>query len=50
MKDFDFVMGGIFDAHAHYDDRRFDEDRYTLLDELFSSGKLYAAGLTGDGL
>lgn len=40
---YDVFEGGIFDTHAHYDDRRFDEDRLELLDELFGSGKLYAA-------
>lgn len=29
---------GIFDSHAHYDDERFDEDRFSLLDALFASG------------
>lgn len=33
---------GIFDTHAHYDDKRFDEDRYELLDSLFNSGEVYA--------
>ncbi|MDD6207762.1 MAG: TatD family hydrolase [Clostridiales bacterium] len=28
----------IFDTHAHYDDRRFDEDREELLSGLFKSG------------
>ena len=28
----------IFDTHAHYDDDSFDEDRDTLLGEIFSSG------------
>lgn len=28
----------IFDTHAHYDDDAFDEDRDTLLEEIFSSG------------
>lgn len=28
----------IFDTHAHYDDEAFDEDRDTLLEEIFSSG------------
>ncbi len=28
-------MGNIFDTHAHYDDRAFDEDRYELIDKLF---------------
>ncbi len=34
---------GIFDTHAHYDDRRFNDDRDELLNSLFSSGKVYAA-------
>ncbi len=34
---------GIFDTHAHYDDKRFNDDRFALLDSLFDSGKLYAA-------
>lgn len=34
---------GIFDTHAHYDDRRFDGDRDALLGTLFESGTLYAA-------
>ena len=29
-------MKDIFDTHAHYDDSAFDEDRYELLDGLFS--------------
>lgn len=28
----------IFDTHAHYDDDSFDEDRFSLLDEMFESG------------
>ena len=28
----------IFETHAHYDDDAFDEDRDTLLGEIFSSG------------
>ena len=28
----------IFDTHAHFDDEAFDEDRDTLLEEIFSSG------------
>lgn len=28
----------IFDTHAHYDDERFDEDRYTLVEEMHSNG------------
>jgi TatD DNase family protein len=30
------------DSHAHYDDKQFDEDRATLLPELFDSGKIIA--------
>ena len=28
----------IFDTHAHYDDQKFDQDRYGILDSLFSNG------------
>ena len=28
----------IFDTHAHYDDDSFDEDRFSLLDEMFENG------------
>ncbi len=28
----------IFDTHAHYDDKQFDEDRYTLIEEMHSNG------------
>lgn len=28
----------IFDTHAHYDDERFDEDRYALIEEMHSNG------------
>ena len=28
----------IFDAHAHYDDKWFDDDRSTLLDNIKSKG------------
>ncbi len=31
-------MENIFDTHAHYADRAFDEDRYAVLDELPSKG------------
>ncbi len=33
---------GIFDTHAHYDDKRFNEDRYELIQSLFDSGEVYA--------
>ena len=29
---------GIFDTHAHYDDERFDEDRDTVLKNVFEHG------------
>jgi len=39
----DFLLeSGIVDAHAHYDDRRFNEDRHELLSSLFQSGEVYA--------
>ena len=28
----------IFDTHAHYDDKKFDTDRYSLLDNMFDNG------------
>jgi hydrolase, tatD family len=28
----------IFDTHAHYDDSKFDEDRYSLIEEMHSNG------------
>lgn len=40
MSDFLFESG-LFDTHAHYDDRRFNEDRDSLLKELFDSGAVY---------
>lgn len=39
----DFLLDtGLFDTHAHYDDKRFDEDREELISGLFDSGKVYA--------
>lgn len=39
----DFELeNGIFDTHAHYDDRRFDEDRDEVLTRLFDSRTVYA--------
>lgn len=39
----DFLIEeGIFDTHAHYDDKRFDEDRDDILSGLFESRKVYA--------
>ena len=32
------MINGIFDSHAHYDDRAFDEDRGVLLDSLPEKG------------
>lgn len=32
------MYSGIFDTHAHYDDERFDEDRFELFNEMFASG------------
>ncbi|MBQ8539400.1 MAG: TatD family hydrolase, partial [Ruminococcus sp.] len=32
------IMNNIFDAHAHYDDDWFDEDRHELLSSLPSKG------------
>ena len=29
---------GIFDSHAHYDDKRFNDDRFELLEKVFASG------------
>lgn len=29
---------GIFDTHAHYDDEKFDDDRYEVLDGLYEKG------------
>ncbi|MCR4614668.1 MAG: TatD family hydrolase [Clostridiales bacterium] len=31
-------MNNIFDSHAHYSDEKFSEDRYAVLDSLFSGG------------
>ena len=31
-------MRGIFDTHAHYDDRAFDEDREEILAQLKEQG------------
>lgn len=28
----------LFDSHAHYDDARFDEDRYALIEEMYENG------------
>jgi len=41
MGDF-FFESGLFDTHAHYDDKRFNDDRDELLTELFGSGTVYA--------
>lgn len=36
----------LFDSHAHYDDEKFDEDRYELIEEIYKSGvtKFISAG------
>ncbi len=33
---------GIFDTHAHYDDKLFDEDRDSLITDFFDSGKVFS--------
>jgi len=38
----------IFDTHAHYDDERFDEDRFELLEELHKSGIKYILNAASD--
>lgn len=40
------MYNNIFDSHAHYDDRRFDKDRLSLLDSLNESG---VVGVTNIG-
>lgn len=36
----------LFDSHAHYDDTKFDEDRYEVIEQVYNSGvtKLISAG------
>lgn len=36
----------FFDSHAHYDDEKFDEDRFKVIEEIYNSGvtKLVSAG------
>ena len=31
----------LFDSHAHYNDSRFDEDRFELLDKMVCSVPIY---------
>lgn len=38
----------IFDTHSHYDDKRFDEDRFELLDELHKNGVSYILNAASD--
>lgn len=38
----------IFDSHAHYDDEAFDEDRDSLLPEIFKSGVSYIVNAGAD--
>lgn len=36
----------LFDSHAHYDDEKFDDDRYEIIEEIYKSGvtKFVSAG------
>ena len=36
----------LFDSHAHYDDKKFDNDRYEIIEEIYNSGitKFVSAG------
>lgn len=36
----------LFDSHAHYDDEKFDDDRYEIIEEIYNSGitKFMSAG------
>lgn len=36
----------FFDSHAHYDDEKFDEDRFKVIEEIYNSGvtKFVSAG------
>ncbi|NMB95235.1 MAG: hydrolase TatD, partial [Clostridiaceae bacterium] len=38
----------IFDTHAHYDDKRFDEDRFELIEELHRNGIDYILNAASD--
>ena len=38
----------IFDTHAHYDDERFDEDRFELIEELHKDGIKYILNAASD--
>ena len=41
-------MNGIFDSHAHYDDKRFDEDRDKLLNRMHREGVEYIMTIGAD--
>ena len=41
-------MNGIFDSHAHYDDKRFDEDRDKLLNRMHRAGVEYIMTIGAD--
>ena len=41
-------MNGIFDSHAHYDDKRFDEDRDELLNRMHREGVEYIMTIGAD--
>ncbi|HOJ09176.1 MAG TPA: TatD family hydrolase [Clostridiales bacterium] len=38
----------LFDTHAHYDDERFDEDRYELLEKIHREGVSYILNAASD--
>lgn len=42
------MLHNIFDAHAHYDDRRFDEDRAELLSSMPENGVSYIVNASVD--
>lgn len=42
------MLHNIFDAHAHYDDRRFDEDRAELLSSMPENGVAYIVNASVD--
>jgi len=42
------MLNNIFDAHAHYDDKWFDEDRHTLLSSMPEKGVSYIVNASVD--
>ena len=42
------MLNNIFDAHAHYDDRRFDEDRDNILSSMPQNGVSYIVNASVD--